>query len=354
MQLYCAKCNSQHASTGRCPRCSSRLLSPTEAADILPKAALQTPNTQVESSFLRRVVVGTLLAMGLHLGLREWALAAMTFADLGTQSAVWPAINFTLRGVSLAVAALLAGAGHRQGTTAGSLVGAFSGAGLLFVDSYPVFSLEFTSIAEAVGLVVFGGLLGKLGMKIWPPPVAVANVPTSRDSSLLKLKPDAGDAGNQPVIPTSWIRIVLATTLVGCSMMLAARAATGVSAITPNPVETLKDPLTLPRLETALLTLMVLFAGLLAGAGTGAGLRHGAIAGALGALAMLGLLQLSPDQPWKSLYYTQRLLELEDGSAQAILAVGAGVAATVAIGGWLGGQFFPKLAKSRRRRRRTD
>ena len=112
MFLFCPKCNAQHSSMGRCPRCSSRLLSPVEAADMLPKTVPSAaPNTQIHSTFPRRVVVGVLLALGFHLTLREWTLATLGIMGMSTEVESWEGLNFAIRALSTLIGAVVAGAG---------------------------------------------------------------------------------------------------------------------------------------------------------------------------------------------------------------------------------------------------
>jgi hypothetical protein len=350
MFLFCPKCNAQHSATGRCPRCSSRLLSPVEAAEIIPnKAPTAAPKTQIRSTFLRRVVVGVLLALGFHLTLREWAMAVLGALHMPTEPESWDGVNFALRALSTVVGAVVAGAGRKRSFSTGAIVGAASLAGYLLLDQFPHLQFEFWPIVKGTSFVVVGCLLSYLGGLIWPPPVELAEPVSPRNSSMLKLKPEhSGD--REEKIPTQWVQLMIATTLIACSLMLAARLSNSVLAITPNLGEVLKDPQVLPRLQTQLAGLMMLVAGLIAGSGTAAGLRHGLIAGVVGALAMVGITVATNPEPFRIGQYVATLFGWEAGSTNVLMAIGAGAFLLALVGGVLGGSIFPRVIKQRRRR----
>ena len=350
MFLFCPKCNVQHSATGRCPRCSSRLLSPVEAADMIPsKAPTATPNTQINSTFLRRVVVGVLLALGFHLVLREWALALLGGAGLSTEAESWDGLNFALRALSTLVGAVVAGAGRKSSFGTGALVGVASLAGYLLLDRYPHLHLDFLPILKGTSFVVAGCFLSYLGGFIWPPPLVLAEPASPRNSSMLKLK--AEDSADQVErVPTQWVQLLISITAIACSLMVCARLSNSVLVLTPNLNEVMKDPQAIPRLQTHLAALMILFAGMLAGAGTSAGLRHGLIAGLAGTLAMVGITAATRPEPFKIGQYVASVLQWEADAPNVLLVIAAGAFLIATLGGVLGGSFFPHVRRKRRRR----
>jgi hypothetical protein len=350
MFLFCPKCNVQHSATGRCPRCSSRLLSPVEAVDMIPsKTPSSTPNTQINSTFLRRVVVGVLLALGFHLTLRDWALSLLGAVGLPTEAESWDGLNFALRALSTLVGAVVAGAGLKKSYGTGALVGVASLAGYLLLDRYPYLQFDFLSIAKGTSFVAAGCFLSYLGGFIWPPPLVLAEPASPRNSSMLKLKPEHS-ANQVEVVPTQWVQLMISITVIGCSLMICARLGSSVVTLTPNLTEVMKDPQAIPRLQTHLAALMILIAGVLAGAGTSAGLRHGFIAGLGGSMAMLGITVATKPDPFRIGQYVENLLQWEPGSPNVLLAIAAGAFLLATLGGMIGGSFFPRVSRMRRRR----
>src|SRR5205085_11069846 len=78
MQLFCPACQAAFSGTSRCPRCGGLLLMPQEATALAPRPRV-SGYEPVRPTPLARAVVGTLIALGLYLGLRKlatgWALA---------------------------------------------------------------------------------------------------------------------------------------------------------------------------------------------------------------------------------------------------------------------------------------
>ncbi len=335
---------------GRCPRCSSRLLSPVEAADMLPKTVPSAaPNTQIHSTFPRRVVVGVLLALGFHLTLREWTLATLGIMGMSTEVESWEGLNFAIRALSTLIGAVVAGAGRKKSFSTGAIVGSASLAGYLLLDAYPYLQIDFWPIAKGSSFVVVGCLLSYLGGFIWPPPVELAEPVSPRNSSLLTLKPqDSADQVEE--IPTSWNRLLISTTLIACCLMVAPRISSSILVLTPNLSEMLRDPQSIPRLQTQIAGLIILLAGLLAGTGTGAGLRHGLMAGIAGALGMIGLTTAAKPEFLRIGNYVANLFHWEAGDPKVMMTLGGFAFVLATLGGVLGGSFFPRVRKKKRRR----
>ena len=350
MFLFCPKCNSQHPITGRCPRCSSRLLSPVEAVDMLPsKAPRAKPNTQINSTFLRRVVVGVLLALGFHLTLREWALAMLNMLGMPTEAESWDGLNFAIRAISTLVGAVVAGAGRKRSFGTGALVGAASLAGYLLLDQYPHLQLDFWPLLKGSLFVVAGCFVSFLGGLIWPPPVVLAEPVSPRNSSMLTLKPEHS-ADQLDQVPTQWAQLLISVTMISCCLMVASRLSNTIIMLSPNLSEVLKDPQSSPRLQTQLAGLIVLFAGMLAGAGTAAGLRHGLIAGFAGSLAMFGITAITNPDPFKIGQYVAYLFQWETGEPYVMVVISGSAFLLASLGGVLGGSIFPRVSKKLRRR----
>jgi hypothetical protein len=229
------------------------------------------------------------------------------------------------------------------------MVGVASLAGYLLLDQYPHLQLEFLSIVKGTSFVVVGCLLSYLGGFIWPPPFVLAEPASPRNSSMLKLT-TKHSADQVALVPTQWVQIVISITIIGCSLMLCSRLSSNVVTRTPNLKEVMKDLQAIPRLQTHLAAMMIVLAGVLAGAGTSAGLRHGLIAGLGGSLLMLGITVATKPDPFKIGQYVANQLQWEPDSPNVLLAIAAGAFLLATLGGVLGGSFFPRIHRKRRRR----
>ncbi len=96
----------------------------------------------------------------------------------------------------------------------------------------------------------------------------------------------------------------------------------------------------------------VVLASLIAGAGSGTGLRHGAIAGVLSAFVVVGAFTQQPPESLPALEFLLDKFQTRDSVFQSTFVLGSGIAATVTLAGWVGGQLFPPLRQ--KRRRKTD
>jgi hypothetical protein len=108
-------------------------------------------------------------------------------------------------------------------------------------------------------------------------------------------------------------------------------------------------PAQAPLVDLQLAAIGVIMAGAFAGACTGAGLRHGVIAGFLGALAVLGLASagIDPISPViDGLFWVFQVPPEESGGTQGMLTVAGAVFLACATAGWFGGQLMPPLAPS--------
>jgi hypothetical protein len=101
------------------------------------------------------------------------------------------------------------------------------------------------------------------------------------------------------------------------------------------------------RIDAQIAAFLVMLGGFTAGAGTGTGLRHGLFAGLLAAAGVVGLNTALPDGSLPPIEFLVDKLGVVEPPETAA-AVGATVLAVVAVGGWLGGQLFPKLSRRKK------
>lgn len=344
MFLFCPKCHAQHPSAGRCPKCSSRLLSPGEAADAL-SVAVPMPPEPVETTYAGRLAVGCVVALGLHLALREWTTAAL--GSVG--DAVAPigfVIGYLLRLLTAGVGAVLAGAGRRQNFSGGATVGAVCGLAWLLVDGYPVIVLDPLRGGLVGVMAVACGLVAMAAGQVWPEPVTVPDAPSPRGSSLMGLKPTTGK--RRTGRPTRWFQVAVAAAL-AIGGVLAAESIRASLRSLPAGLLQLGGPAAAGRVDFQLTVMAVLVASAVAGAGTGAGFRHGLIAGVLTAVGVIVVRATAAEGGVPGLDWLAEATCSTDAPATTVEAVLAVLAlAAMTVGGWLGGQLFPPIKRRRK------
>jgi hypothetical protein len=343
MYLYCPKCHAQHPAAGRCPKCSSLLMSPGEAADAL-SVSIPSPPDPVETTYAGRLGVGCVVALGLHVALREWTTAALGAAGQATDP-VGFTVGYLLRLFAAGVGGAMAGAGRRWNFTGGAVVGALSGVAWLLVDSYPTIIVDPLRGGLVGVITVAAGLVAMAAGQVWPEPVVVPDTPSPRGSSLMGLKPT--DGKRRTGRPTRWVQIAAAAALALGGIAGAEMVRSSLRGL-PAGLLQLGGPSAASRVDFQLTVLAVLVASAVAGAGTGAGGRHGLYAGILTALGVLALRATAAEEALPGLDWLAEATCAPDTSPRVVEVVLAGVALlAMTVGGWLGGQLFPPLKQHR-------
>ncbi len=341
MYLFCPKCNAQHPAEGRCPKCSSRLLSPGEAADVLSKVTTEPP-APVPTTFGRRIVVGTVVALGLHLAFREWAAGGAALAGWTGETAIWLGIAFALRLVGTAFGGLIAGAGRPRQFSEGAVVGAASAFAWLFIDAFPEWTFEPLQLGLAFALVATGGIASYAGSWIWPAAVDLPTPVSSRESSLLKL---AKTPSEEPQYPIRWVRIILAGSLSICALLAAEPIRTGIGKLPAGLVQTLMSK---ERFDFQISAFALVLCGVIAGGGTGRGFVQGVLGGAIAGIGALALPILNGGELPPGVEFAVDRLGYSETPRQGTVFVAGLIWFFVAICGWFGGQLLPPVRKGRR------
>jgi hypothetical protein len=321
---------------------------PSDAADPHPGYARPTPAT--------RVAVGTVLALGLYLGLRR-VIAAVVLASTPDPKAWWVSLEglvavFGVQAVAALFGALLAGAGRTRGFALGVAVGGLCGG--LFLAAEVITgtpAAELVLYLQPPTLALAGGIAAAVGTRVWPAvPELDIRPPAKKRSSSIQLAVDEPRDQNRP---TSWVRI-----LAGAAIMVA-----GVAAADAARLKVQRASGGLFRVDSVLqgrflswqvATFAVLLGGVTAAAGTGAGLRHGLLAGILGGGGLIGVTAARGEtipalEYWMSKMSMVGVGPLEPGPVAAVLG---GVLLAALVGGWLGSQVFLPLAPEYMRSRR--
>ena len=355
MQLFCPNCSGMYSGSDLCPGCGSRLISPSEAfalsADRVPP-----PPKPVRPTIAGRILVGTIVAAGLFVGLREWAMAGLraagqlsddfwlTTAGVGTA--------FGLRAVAVAVGGALAGAGRPSGYGTGAAAGVLTGAAFLLVDSAIGVPIRPLEVGLMIALMVVAAVAGAVGSSTWPGPsdVPVSIRESSQGSSLLRLA--AGEGQSEIQRPTHWVRLMIATVIGTAGIVAAESIRLGLRTVAGGTFD-LGNPATYVFVDLEIAILIVAFAAMAAGATTGSGLRHGVIFGVLLAAAVVGM-SVTRGEPYPAVHGLLASLGLPVSSSvsESVLATAAGVFGLGVAGGTLGGAVLPPLGRGERRSRR--
>lgn len=341
MYLFCPRCNTQHLASSRCPRCSSRLLAPGEASDLLPAKALAAPAPPPTApSFGGRILIGSLVALGLHVALREWVFAAA--GAVGVTEIGWELwLSFALRVIGSVVGGVLAGAGRPRSFSTGAFVGSVCAVAWLAVDAYPDVTFDIGRLIAAGSLLVLGGATAVVGGVVWPPPVEVKPPESSHNSSLFKLKTSDGQRRGRPI---AWLRVVIAAAVALCGVLAADLIRQGMTKMPQGTFNNLKMT---ARSDAIIAGFIAIVAGVVAGATTGRGWRQGALAGVAATLAVVSISATLPDGPPLPIQYVMEQTGLESPGASLAIA-GTVLFGTVTVAGWFGGQLFPVLRRKAR------
>ena len=278
MQLYCPSCKTSIPATERCPNCGDRLVTPSEI--FASSGELHAPPPAlIRPTQFGRIVVGTIVSIGLYIGLREEVLGLVAASEVENPfvDATAIAMTLTLRTISILVGGLFAGAGRTHGFLTGWITGLVCGALLLGVDVMGGHKPTALDWGATVGLAVVAAMASVVGSRVWPPvvdiPVPVTN---PRGSSLARLATQDDD--EQKVRPTAWFRLGLAVAIGVVGIALAESLRVGVKKTSGGALN-IGTPLQGPYIDFAFAVFGLALAGTVAGGNTGAGFRHGVFFG---------------------------------------------------------------------------
>lgn len=356
MQLFCPACQSAFSGNSRCPKCGGLLLMPQEAVESRPRFG--APAEEVRPTSLGRIVVGTVVALGLYLGLRKlataWVLGHHVDPEAWWASADGLAALFTVQGFAAVVGAVLAAAGRGGGFAVGAAVGAVCG-GLFLAAELLTGSAtrDIVYYLQPPILALAGGVAGAVSTRVWvAPPVldmpTPAAPPGSKLSSLQFTKSELGDPGRA----TQWARVLVGASIMVLGFAAAEKVRQGAQKYSGGMLHVNSiGQGQFMSWQLALVGIMV--GGGVAAGGTGAGIRHGALAGLIAAAAAVGInaQRGGPNQP--SEYWLDKigLAGFAPLDPAAALGVGGGVLFAALVGGWLGAQLLPPVIAETRRLR---
>ena len=356
MQLFCPDCQAAFTGVSRCPRCSGLLLMPEEAPPSGPKRSHPITPSPLRPTPAGRVIVGTVVALGLYLGLRK-ILIGWVFATESDPSGWWLTTDglvavFGIQAVAGLFGALLTGTGRVSGFSLGAATGGLCGG--LFLAAEVIAgtpSGQLVLYLQPLILAVGGGLAGAVGGRIWASvPELDMPRPVAKKQSSIQLDTDIPKKKRRP---TAWARVII-----GASIIVA-----GIGMAEPLRAKAEKASAGALRVESRgqgrfiswqIATLSILLGGAVAGAGTGAGARHGLLTGFLGAVGVVGLSATQGDlsPPLGYLLEKFHLCDTSPNDPATLGLITVGVLVTGLVGGWLGGTILLPLAPPHMRTRR--
>jgi hypothetical protein len=279
--------------------------------------------------------VGLLLAQGLAYGLRMLCNAGLQVTTEEMPPDVWATLTGLillqgLQGIGLLVGGGLAGAGQPRGVLLGSAVGLVNGFVALMlqhINGEPV--TEVLLYGQPILHLAFGTLGGLVGTLIWRPlpSLSLASPPGEASPKRLPAPPHPVWAA-----PVSWGRVVLGIVVVLAGVFWPKVILSFVLEAS-NGKMSLSTHLQAELVTWEVSALIVLLGAGLAGATAFSGFKQGLCVG-IGATLCLIAAQLGG-----------RSLSLE----QTVLSL-FGILTLSVVGGWFGGQLFPPVVASRRRK----
>ncbi len=327
MAMVCPQCGKAYEQRLQCQLCGVRLMYNDHGRSRPggPVRWRQTP--------WGRLLIGLALSQGLFYGVRQLLTGAFLAlqADGGPQQS-WASpggliLLESLRLLTLAFGAMLAGGGQRHGVLLGALVGACNGtlAGLLPAGNAPV-RLTMGTLGQPLLQTAFGALAGWMGRAYWQP-IPISNPeehrPARKQAARRRRSLFAGRV--------AWFRVAL-----GIALAVAGTLSAGV--LFDLVLDASQGKLTTTdEMQDRVVTweikaLALLLGGTVAGATRANGLKQG-LAVAIGSSVILVGIQLN--QP-------KHALELAGLTLVSCFTLAL-------VGGWFGSQLFPPILKLRRR-----
>lgn len=336
MPLVCPECKQLYEQNGVCPLCNVVLLyhaNNLQTDQATPIPAVEEVGPQWQQTPWGKILVGLILAQGLSFGLQQVLTAG--FLASGDGADVWHTLwgivlHHAVHAVSLIIGGALAGAGQRRGIIYGAFVGLTSGIISLFWQQHS--NVAFTSAliyAEPIIHLAIGAIGGAIGMLIWRPipqlPEIDGDTPTPAPTFNFSL----GNIFAGPV----YLGRVCAGAFVIVVGVVWSRAIMEFLMRASNGTLTVSSQLQAQLVSMEIAALFALLGAGFAGATTRNGFKQGLCVGLAASMIVLGIQIASPKFTLESSVVTM-----------------TGIIIVALVGGWFGGQLFPPLDPSRRKR----
>lgn len=310
------------------------------------------PPDPIRPTFLSRISLGTIATLGLLVTFGE-----LTTAIMGSSPAD-ATVVLGLRFLAMFGGGLLCGAG-RTNTAGPAIFVGIAVAMLLIANDYDASAerniLWFAVLA--IGLVLIARVAAWIGTIVWPSAPELLDAlpnPNLRSSNLATLSGLKTTHPRDSIPPTAWLRVVVGSLI----------AFAGIAA--SDEIRSLMFRASSGAFQTGGLSrsgivgvqiagILLFLGGVVAGATTGSGLRHGLLTGVLATLDLFVASAGRGEQPYPALEGFYRILGMTTAPLSDWnngIPVAVAIFTFTSFGGWLGGQFFLKLAPKMMRNRR--
>lgn len=336
MPLVCPECKQLYEQNGVCPLCNVVLL--YHAANLqqeptTPIPAAEEAAAQWQQTPWGKIAAGLILAQGLSFGLQQLMTAG--FLASGDTADVWQTLwgivlHHAVHAVSLVLGGALAGAGQRRGIIHGAFIGLASGIISLFWQQHiGVVFVSALFYAEPIIHLAIGAIGGAIGMLVWRPIPQLPELEGSTPTPIPAITISFANVLSGPVylgrVCAGAFIIVVGVVWSKAIMEFLLRASNGTL--------TISSQLQAQLVSMEIAALAALLGAGFSGAGTRNGFKQGLCVGVAASLIVLGIQIASPKFALESSLFTM-----------------AGIVTVSLVGGWFGGQLFPPLSSSRRRR----
>jgi hypothetical protein len=337
MPLVCPECKQLYEQNGVCPLCNVVLLYhanslQTEQVTPIPADEEFVPQWQVTP--WGKILAGLILAQGLSFGLLQMLTAGFLANGDGTD--VWHTLwgivlHHSVHAVSLIIGGALAGAGQRRGIIYGAFVGLTSGVISLFWRQHSSVSFASALIyAEPIIHLAIGGIGGAIGMLIWKPIPLLPELEGNTPSPIPAFNFSFANAFSGPV----YIGRVCCGAFIIVVGVVWSKAIMEFLLHASNGTLSISSQLQAQLVSMEIAALFALLGAGFAGATTRSGLKQGLCVGLAASMIVLGIQIGGPKF-----------------ALDSSLSTMAGIVIVSLVGGWFGGQLFPPLDPSKRKRR---
>ncbi len=330
MAMVCPQCNDSFAKRSHCPNCGVRLHYQHDTAG----SGQPGNNHGWQHTPLGRILVGLVIAQGVYHGLRH--LLAAGLLAVGDESAqeVWTTLTGlivvqVLQALGLLIGGAIVGAGDKQGTLYGGMMGVWNGVlSILLQRDHAHLLTAITLYGQPLLQTAFGAIGGFLGSRIWQPLPALI-LPGNQalaNQAIAKPRKPSPFAG-----PIAWGRVAVGATLAVGGTLWA-------NVVLDMLLDASEGKLNVDtHLQAQIVTweitgVAMLVGSALAGVNTMNGLKQGLCVGLTSAALLIGFRVGASNTNLQNLLIT------------AACAVVLGLA-----GGWFGGQLFPPVFRAPRR-----
>jgi hypothetical protein len=322
MAMVCPQCSNSFEQQLDCPTCGVRLL----------YQARQVGEGQWQQTPWGRILVGLLLAQGLAHGLQMFTTAWLLANEEGpaTWTTSWGILLlFGLQGIGLLLGGMITGAGQARGLFYGSFVGLVNGLIFLMINlGRGDIQNEVAFYSQPVLHLAFGAMGGLLGSLIWRPVPALRLQTGPVIPTPIRLSsPSLFFAG-----PICWVRVLAGITIAVAGVAWSPKILAFLLQMGAGLIA-IESSLQARLVTWEIAAVAVLLGAGLAGATTPNGPKQGLMVGLGTGVLLIGISLGNP----KAVFQTSEFL------LAALLVL------TLA-GGWFGGQLFPPLGVSRRKR----